>query len=296
MSLKTLFKTFKNEGFLIPLIDKHLLNASLGKDDDRGHGWNSPSQVGKCIRANYFARVGITDDDVIQPRLQRIFDNGHGVHARIQGYLLKIGVLLKDECPVYDPELQIMGHTDGILKRSELKLAILEIKSENDANFKKRIAAEPEHITQAQVYMMTLEKLRKKLQKCKNKLQFNSFKKKYLAEYKKFMETFVTGGRKFTKEEKINFKLQTMSGVMDILWNCTEPINEIIVLYEDKNDQELKEYSVAWDDELVAEITDFYKELNKYVAEKTPPPRPAEATGKNCTLCVRCIKKIACWN
>ena len=38
--------------------------------------------------------------------LQRIFDNGTCVHLRLQNYLLKSGVLLDDEAPLFNREYE----------------------------------------------------------------------------------------------------------------------------------------------------------------------------------------------
>lgn len=72
----------KNDGgLLIPAIDRYLLSLEKveSDDDDRGHGLNSPSGVGSCIRSQYFRRMGEASNDIIEPRVKRIFDNGHGV-------------------------------------------------------------------------------------------------------------------------------------------------------------------------------------------------------------------------
>jgi hypothetical protein len=88
----------------------------------------------------------------IEPRVLRIFDNGHGVHRRLQRYLKDIGILLQDEVRVENKEYEIIGHTDGILKINGHK-GILEIKSMNVSGFYSLFEPKPEHLVQMNVYM-----------------------------------------------------------------------------------------------------------------------------------------------
>ena len=70
-SLNTLTKN----SLLIPAIDMLLMKDS--GTEDRGHGWNSPSGIGGCMRASYynrcFAKKTNANDD---PRSLRILNNG----------------------------------------------------------------------------------------------------------------------------------------------------------------------------------------------------------------------------
>jgi hypothetical protein len=297
MSLKNLFKVLKDEGFIVPRIDKFLLTYHGGTEsEDRKHGWNSPSSIGKCIRAQYYQRTIGSPDERNAPRTQRIFDNGNFVHDRLQGYLTKEGTLLIDECPVYNKDLQVLGHSDGIVRINELQLGILEIKSMNSDSFKNLHAAMPDHIEQANVYMFCLEELRQMLQGAKNAIAFNKLKKKVLKEYEDFISTFVKEGHKYSREEKIKYQVDTMAKTLDILWKCQRKIDKMYILYENKNDQDLKEYCVVWDDNLINDIKDKIKTINKHVAEEKVPARPIKATGKTCAHCRRCNYSTTCYH
>jgi len=85
-------------------------------------------------------------------RTLRIFDNGHRVHERLQGYLEHAGILLESEVTVESQEYEICGHTDGII-RINGKEGILEIKSMNARNFHSAYEPKPEHLVQVNVYM-----------------------------------------------------------------------------------------------------------------------------------------------
>jgi hypothetical protein len=97
--------------------------------------------------------------------VQRIFDNGHSVHSRIEKELTDSGVIVLAEAPVSTPEHNLYGHTDGIGKIEVPGLGgvmvILEIKSCGVNAWKFMVGSKTwpgkgpktEHIQQVQLYM-----------------------------------------------------------------------------------------------------------------------------------------------
>jgi hypothetical protein len=86
----------------------------------------------------------------------RIFDNGHGVHERLQKYLKDIGVLVEAEVPVVNQEYEICGSADGIIKLRNRE-GVIEIKSINSNGFYSTYEPKPEHLIQINVYMFCLD-------------------------------------------------------------------------------------------------------------------------------------------
>lgn len=283
----------KNDGgMLIPAIDRYLLaqNHNEDEDSDRGHGLNSPSGIGGCLRAQYYRRMGEQSGDIIEPRTRRIFDNGHGVHDRLQTYLEKCGKLLMREVPIWNPEYETIGHCDGVVKLSPIQLAILEIKSINDNGFSAIVDAKEEHKKQAQIYMWAIENLRQKIHSEKG---FDE--EKFLGGYEKLMNGFVQDGRKYSKDQKIAHALDNMRLIIKLLKEYPKKITQMIFLYENKNNQELKEYVVTWNDNFLDEILADIVTINKAVAKKKTPERPELAQNKSCSFCRYCNFKNSCW-
>lgn len=127
MALKNLFDAMKNEGYVIKDLDLYLAKKANEADENRAIDVNAPSQVGRCPRERYYARTQCVqaDPNSISPRSQRIFDNGTGVHERLQGYLKDMGILLMDELPVHNVEYNIQGHTDGVLALTPLNERVI---------------------------------------------------------------------------------------------------------------------------------------------------------------------------
>lgn len=279
--------------------DKNSLSARLDKflalnveENDRAVNVNSPSQVFKCKRSLFYARTEAEGDGTIDARLQRIFDNGTHVHLRLQEYLKKEGTLVYDECPCIDEEANIQGHTDGILKITDQEYAILEIKSMNSHQFAKLKEPKEEHIAQATIYCYCTECRRLELQE----MTPQEFHHKSYDKRKAFYESryqHLVGGKKYTREEKIAKNVEENMMLDEVLYDIKRPINKVYFLYENKDTQDIKEFVVEYDDDLMSDILDFYEEINDYVDSNTVPPR--EGTSKNCPTCKFCNFRNYCW-
>lgn len=290
MGVKELLNSSKyNKDSITARIDNYL--ATNVEENDRAVDVNSPSQVFKCMRSLYYARTEAESDGFIDPRLQRIFDNGTHMHLRTQEYLTKEGSLVMDECPCIDAEANIQGHTDGILKMTEQEYAILELKSMNSILFGKLKEPKPEHIAQAMIYMYCTECRRQELAVMTDE----EFKKseKERAEFYRSRYQHLKAGKKCTKEEKIQHNIDTNLKLDNLLHTIKRPIDRIVFLYENKDNQELKEFVIEYDDDLMCDILDFYDQVNYYVANKKVPPR--EGTSKSCNICRFCGYRNECY-
>ena len=290
MGVKELLNSSKyNKDSITARIDNYL--ATNEEDNDRAVDVNSPSQVFKCMRSLYYARIGAESDGFTDPRLQRIFDNGTHMHLRIQEYLTKEGSLVMDECPCIDAEANIQGHTDGILKMTEQEYAILELKSMNSILFGKLKEPKPEHIAQAMIYMYCTECRRQELvSMTEDEFKFSLDDR---VDFYRSRYQHLKAGKKYTKEEKIQHNILTNLKLDKLLRTIKRPIDRIVFLYENKDNQELKEFVIEYDDDLMCDILDFYDQVNYYVANKKVPPR--EGTSKSCNICRFCSYRNECY-
>lgn len=290
MTLKAIFNTMKHDkNSIIARLDKFLVSNK--EESDRAINVNSPSQVGRCKRANYWMRTGEETASTIDARTQRIFDNGTGMHERIQAYLKAEGSLVFDEIPLIDEDLNIQGHTDGLLRMTPYDYSILELKSINSNGFSKLKDAKEEHKLQAMVYLYCMEVRRQELREMSQE-EFEASKPQreefYASRYQHMKD-----GKKFTREEKIAFQVKINMDLDDLLYTIPKEIDSIVFLYENKDTQELKEFVVKYDEDMMCSILDYYEELNDYIAKEELPPR--EGTSKSCTTCRFCNYQISCW-
>lgn len=298
MALKSVFNAMKREGYIIKDLDLYLLSLNE-EDNDRAIDVNAPSQIGKCLRQRYYARTGATrDSNAVDARTRRIFDNGTKTHERLQAYLAEQGMLLMDEIPVVNDYYNIQGHTDGLLAISKVEKAILEIKSINSNGFSQLKTAKPEHIQQGLSYVYCVEERRKFLHSEYDTFAEFEADKDYLREsYAKYYQ-HLKDGTKHTRDEKIQFQCDLHFKMDSILMKTNAPITKVIFLYENKDNQELKEYCIsskeAKSKEIMTEVLDDCAKLNKYVEKGKVPPRCSST--KSCMDCRFCPFAIECWN
>jgi len=192
-ALSEWMKTKKVETRLLGPIERHILERE--PDTSRRQDVLHPSELIKddfCIRAACYRLMGFpTKAERPNLRLQSIFDVGHAIHAKWQGYLTEMGVLYGmwdtlegrvwglsadmygdakyREVPLSDDALRIAGHSDGWVKGLGEDF-LIEIKSigpgtirvENPALFRegdlfaawKEIRRPfPTHVRQGQLYL-----------------------------------------------------------------------------------------------------------------------------------------------
>ena len=137
---------------LIKKIDDYLL--SRPKQERRIRCFH-PSSLHRDEEYLYQAYLNGTSSENHDPRILRVFDNGHGVHSRLQGYLKEMGILLQAEVEVWNEEFEIYGHCDEVLQLTDQK-GILEIKSINSNGFRNLYFPKPEHLVQVHAYMFAL--------------------------------------------------------------------------------------------------------------------------------------------
>lgn len=298
MALKSVFNAMKREGYIIKDLDLYLLSLNE-EDNDRAIDVNAPSQIGKCLRQRYYARTGATrDSNAVDARTRRIFDNGTKTHERLQQYLAEQGMLLMDEIPVVNDFYNIQGHTDGLLAISKVEKAILEIKSINSNGFSQLKTAKEEHIQQGLSYVYCVEERRKFLHNEYDTYEdFEADRDSLMRSYEKYYQ-HLKGGNKFTRDEKIWFQCDLHYRMDSILMKTNTPITKVIFLYENKDNQELKEFCVsskeAKSKDITTQILNDCDWLNECVKKGTVPPRCSST--KSCMDCRFCSFAIECWN
>ncbi len=294
MALKALFQTMKKEGYVLKDLDQYLLGLN-SEDNDRAINVNAPSSASGCLRANYYSRIGAEKDpNSIEPRLRRIFDNGSYVHDRIQTYLMKQGMLLMPEVPLRSEKYKIQGHTDGYLRINAFEIAILEVKSIRSEGFVKLKDADENHKEQAIVYMYCAEERRLYLQATYTTEKAFLDSEEEREEYFASLFQHLKGGKKYIRGEKIAFQVGLCLKSDSILYYVRRPITKVIFIYEDKNDQNIKEFCVSKNDEILQPILERYEYLNNCVETKSLPNR--EGTAKSYPPCKWCNYKLECWN
>jgi hypothetical protein len=205
------------------------------KENERPAKHIHPSSFGGCLRKTAYSVYGVGKPDK-EVRILRIFGNGHYVHERIQGDCEAAGDIevIGIEVPVFSEEYQIKGYVDGIIGL-ENEYYILEIKSKNNKGFTRYLKnPDKNHIVQANIYMWLVEEAMEKLQNKKEDL------------------------------DEVEKSLLTMPN----------PPDKAIILYENKDTQDQKEFILDRDEKVVDWVKKRAKKFWEIVDSKKLPKRP----------------------
>ena len=305
MGLKAIFNTMKKEGYVVKKLDQYLLSLNKEVNDRAININSPSQAGACMRANYFSRLQFPQDGNAIDSRTRRIFDNGHHVHARLQDYMMKANILVNDEIPLRNDKYNIQGHTDGFInlieprinikeeidyveivkildlnkdkiskdyfkvetfkRKISTEIGILEIKSINSGGFSSLKDAREDHKLQGTVYMFCAEERRKELiETYKSEKEFKSSlsdRIKYYANLYRHLQD----GNKYTREEKLLFKVVEHIKADTVLFNCPRPINKIVFLYESKDTQDLEEFTVEYDLETLYYILDRYERLNSNV-------------------------------
>jgi CRISPR/Cas system-associated exonuclease Cas4 (RecB family) len=249
-------------GVFLELLKTYLEGKS--KNNDRRYEYFHPSEFAECVRKIAYKHRYEEGDDKISGDLQRIFDNGHGMHARYADFLTGMGIAYgiwkcknplcykeygrddllgiperKEKCDdcgceeysyeevnVHNEEYKFSGHVDGIFELSK-EFFVVDYKSMFSFQFKKLAEPLQKHVIQLSIYIWLLD------------------------------------------------------------------LDAGFLLYECKDDQKIKMFEVARNEQLIQSIKDRASRLIEIMDEGKLPKRPyASKTDKHCK---RCPFRKTCW-
>lgn len=347
LALSEVFYTNSNR--VLPILD-HYLETEYQDENDRAVDVISPSMCDRCSREQVLSRILDVEKAHNPARLQRIFDNGHHVHKRLQKYLMDEGTLICIEIPLRNDKLNLQGHADGFIdlsksisnfdfKLEELSpylskgknvelpkkywdnrkftlykdIQVAEMKSMNTKQFKDLHSELEKHRYQANSYLYCVEKRRKYLHKTYPTWKSFLASEFDRAHYYKQVYAHMKDGEKFTREQKIAFKVRECLKTDLILYLTLNPVKEVIFIYEDKNDQNIKEFTMEFDEVLMKKMKLKFEEIEKsirlirMVTQKKKVPDitsnvllyvlpKKEGTSRSCNVCKYCgFTNFICW-
>lgn len=92
-------------------------------------------------------------EEKINPRVQRIFDNGHFMHMRWQNYFASLPPSFNVQISSLVRRWPIVGEADLAVQHDHFGKVIVELKSMNTQQFSALKAAQPDHRAQVNMYV-----------------------------------------------------------------------------------------------------------------------------------------------
>jgi CRISPR/Cas system-associated exonuclease Cas4 (RecB family) len=134
-------------------------DTSRSVETDGFHPSSLGISAGKCGRRNVYLLRGERKEFVFDPRVMRVFANGHAVHERLQAMLHKMKYPFDDEVKIAWENPPVRGHCDGVLEYNGRRI-IIEIKSCSPEVYMNRLKwkkPKDDHFAQANIYAHILD-------------------------------------------------------------------------------------------------------------------------------------------
>ncbi|HLO11185.1 MAG TPA: Dna2/Cas4 domain-containing protein [Pseudoneobacillus sp.] len=103
---------------LVNIIHNSIIFQNAEESAKHAGGKFYPSSIGKCLRAIVLQMMGVQGEE-IEPRGLSIMNNGTYFHERMEKTLTQAGIVVASELPLKNPELLISGRLDLIIKNFE---------------------------------------------------------------------------------------------------------------------------------------------------------------------------------
>lgn len=242
-------------------VDRYVSSQNEERKPDQH--WH-PSSLFGCKRAGVYTYLGTPKSNPPGQRSLRIFRLGHLFHDFIQEAIEKDEEVTTfyREVKIYDPDLNITGHADGLIQLASGRWIVLEFKSIGGWGFKSKALPMEDHKGQARTYANTL--------------------KHY-------------GGRATNGVTDGDGKL-----IYDIDIPPIEDLDTVRFCYISKETGETKEYDVQLTDASVEALGERVGEMDRHVREGTLPDRlPFEmkkaGLSKNYLCESYCDYRDMCW-
>tara|TARA_R110002020_G_scaffold89067_2_gene217968 strand:- start:3013 stop:3693 length:681 start_codon:yes stop_codon:yes gene_type:complete len=143
-------KTAPEDIWLNKMVDDYLTGTMTSPRSGVFH----PSTLSnKCDRAVWLIYNGQMPETELDPKLNRIFQNGNYLEKRIESWFKNLGILMGSEVPVKHINPEMSGRIDFLIRHEEHGIVPVELKSINSAGFGKLRTAREDHETQLQIYL-----------------------------------------------------------------------------------------------------------------------------------------------
>jgi len=273
-------------------VQRHVMARAVEPDLDRRSDILHPSEMAKaswCWRHDYYRIRGTPiDPSTSSPsfHMENVFEEGHGIHRKWQGWLHEMGVLYGvffcTECherwwdtapmtcphcgslrmpryreiPLEAPELCIAGHSDGGIYKGDV-LRLLEVKS------------------------LSLGTLRFEAPELYERYQNNESLDIIWRDIKRPFPSHLRQGAMYLW--LINRGQQAI------------PVPEIVFIYEWKPTQQVKEFVVKYNPRNVERMIGGAEMVTEALQLRRPPKRPAWAVDEDVKNCHSCPYRKTCW-
>ena len=274
-------KSLTSKGTLIPLVQEHLLRSKLEANKKRDTLHLHPSEVSKrnwCPRSSWFTIKGYEGiPEKLGFQRLNVFAEGHAIHEKWQNWLYEIGVLYgKWSCQACSHSWDDLSPKSCPVCQSTLRPEYREVPVENE-RYRILGHADGQVQTEKDTFLIEIKSVGVGTVRYENYDLFKECEGKPDDMWRKIRQPFPSHVR------------QAM-----LYMYCTG-VHKMVFIYEWKPTQDVKEFVVQFQQELVDPILKSCDLVLKGLESGLPPMRPAWVTGPEDTICKTCQHKKTCW-
>lgn len=278
-------KSLSSTQRLIPLLEHVVVQASIEHNADRDTEHIHPSEMAKenwCTRQTWYRITGEPESDPDDYRLSRlnIFEEGNLVGEKWQRWMYEAGILVgmfkclvcKHKWWAKSPALCPECESD-LIKYAEVPLADPDhwIIGHADGLFEDEQGECLEETKTVGMGTVRIDAPNLFLAYSNGNISLDELWKRIK--------------RPFSAHNK----------QLQIYMHCTG-VHDGVVIYEWKPTQEVREFSVKYQPEIVAPLLKKCDEVIDAVENEWQPKRHPNATSKSCQVCTYCPYKATCWS
>lgn len=291
-ALDRLKDTFKDDGVVLPAMQRHVMRQ-MDRDprpDDHSSEHMHPSDMCKpdwCGRHDYYRMIGTPAerDPALNPsfRMGNVWTEGHKIHDKYQRWLWEMGVLWGmwkcHDC----------GHEFGALSPTECQFCKSPRLRYNEVPLRRNTMMVEGHADGAvhdlddwsgliEVKSIGIQTLRFEAPRLYNRYQDGN-------------ETLESVWWKINRP----FPSHVKQGQL-YLWLSWPRYEQIVFIYEAKWNQEVKEFVVSYNKDILAPILETAKEVSQCIRVGMVPDRPIWADHHEGKVCKSCEYRTTCWD
>lgn len=276
-------KAMRSKGRLIPLVEAQIMKSNAERNSGRDTQHLHPSEMAKkewCPRASVYKITGVEGkaENLAFSRLN-VFEEGHAIHEKWQTWLWKAGVLAGLwYCKACDHTWNATAPS-SCPSCSSVRLKYREVPIHSD-EYRILGHADGEVVDAEGRALIEIKSVGV------GTVRFE--KPGLFADYSKGLITL----DEMWKNIKTPFASHIRQATLYMY--CTG-IDTMVFIYEWKPTQEIKEFTIKYNEEIAAPILENCKVVIKSLEENTTPERPDWATSTTCNGCKYCPYKKMCW-
>jgi len=276
--------SMKSKSKLVPLLHPHLLKEYQEKNTHRDTEHYHPSEICKrdwCVRQSGYRMLGHNESNPERPKpfkTLNIFEEGNRIHRKWQGWLKAIGLL---QGQWYCRECYHIWYGGSVCEACQSKQTDYQEVPLYDEDYHITGHADGHVVLDGEDHLIEIKSV-----------GIGTFRYENFPLFNRYANREITADQMWNEVNR-PFLSHLKQGTFYM--HCTG-IKKMIYIYEWKASQDIKEFMVSYQPEVISDILSSCKSGLRSIGEGRIPPRPIWIDTKDHQACKYCTYKKVCWS